>query len=808
MKYPIYISAFLLALPFGLGAQEFLPFAASSYAGVTGLHLQPASAADSRYKFDMAVSATSFGYSNTFYGIDPYVIWHPESLDQEDFWNANITRNIDGEPKSGIISLKQDFASFMYQLSAKEAIAFTPSVRTIINFDNITEDLARLADSGLIYHKLWNVPLENANFSIQMNSWLEYGFTYARVIVDKDKHFLKAGVTAKIVQGLGSAYMFVKDLNYEFTNDDTLTLTNSYASYGASGNFGKDITYHFDANPSLCFDFGVVYEYRPQWMKYKYDLDGKTNIWLKGEDKYLFRIGVTVSDIGKVRYKRNELSRDFIADIDNMYIGDLTIESIADIDTIINENFTFVDVPSKYNMNLPTALSLQADVRLAKGLYLNFTPYLALKRGTRDENKVHYISSFNLIPRYDLRWFGISFPVQYNAYKQLNVGLGLRIGPLWLGWNDMFSTLASDKIRYGSAVSAVLKVPVFYRKLHDRDNDKVSDRKDLCPDVPGIFEMQGCPDSDWDGIPDKEDKCPNVAGLKEFDGCPDTDGDGIIDENDRCPEAKGLARFAGCPDSDGDSIIDQDDACPNNAGPVSLMGCPDQDGDGIPDKDDNCPTVAGKRENKGCPNIDSDNDGLVDEVDFCPNVFGPAENNGCPYLDTDGDKVPDKDDDCPNVFGNLLYKGCPDTDEDSVPDKYDLCPNIKGLAQFNGCPEIRKEDQETVQTAFEKLEFEPKKSTIKNKSFASLDALAKMLVEKSEYKLSLSGHTDSTGNAEANFILSEKRTIETRDYLVMKGVDPQRIKTEWFGQTMPLAPNNSAIGRKKNNRVEMNIYFE
>jgi len=802
------ISTFLILLSFSIKAQEFLPFASSNYAGVTGLHLQPASAVDSRYKFDMAVSATSFGFANTFYGIDPYVIWHPESFDSKDFWKTNLTRNINGDPKSLLISMKQDFLSFMFQISDKEAIAFTPSVRTIINFDNISEDLARLADSGLVYHELWNVPLENANFSLQMNSWLEYGFTYARVIADKEKHFLKAGVTMKIVQGLGAAYMFVKDLNYEFTNNDTLSLYNSYASYGASGNFGTDIKYHFDANPSLCFDLGAVYEYRPAWMHYKYDLDGQTNIWQKDEDKYLFRLGVTISDLGSVRYKRNELSRDFVANVHNMYIGDMGAESVADIDTIIQENFNLETVPSKYNMNLPTAISFQADVRIAKGLYLNFTPFLALKQGTHDENKVHYLSSFNLIPRYDLKWFGISFPVQYNSYKQLNIGLGVRLGPLWLGSNDLFSTLSTGKVRYGSAFSAVLKVPVLYKRYRDKDNDKVSDKKDLCPDVPGIFDMQGCPDSDWDGITDNADKCPNVAGLKELDGCPDTDGDGIIDENDRCPDVKGLAQFAGCPDSDGDSIIDQDDACPNNAGLVSLAGCPDQDGDGIPDKDDNCPTVAGNRENRGCPYIDSDNDGLIDEEDFCPSVFGPSENHGCPYLDTDHDNVPDKDDDCPNIFGDVLYRGCPDTDRDSVPDKYDLCPTIRGVQENNGCPEIRKEDQEKVKMAFENLEFEPNKAIIKSKSFVSLNALSDMMIEQTEYKLSLSGHTDNSGNEETNSTLSEKRTMAVKNYLVNKGVDPQRIKTEWFGQTMPIAPNDTSEGRKKNNRVEILIYFE
>jgi hypothetical protein len=68
-------------------------------------------------------------------------------------------------------------------------------------------------------------------------------------------------------------------------------------------------------------------------------------------------------------------------------------------------------------------------------------------------------------------------------------------------------------------------------------------------------------DTDGDGIYDKDDACPEVAGLKEFNGCPDTDGDGIHSA-DACPDVFGLAALNGCPDTDGDGIADND-ACPD-----------------------------------------------------------------------------------------------------------------------------------------------------------------------------------------------------------------------------------------------------
>ena len=135
----------------------------------------------------------------------------------------------------------------------------------------------------------------------------------------------------------------------------------------------------------------------------------------------------------------------------------------------------------------------------------------------------------------------------------------------------------------------------------DTDNDGVSDKKDICPEVPGLKEFEGCPDTDGDGIPDNKDACPEEAGTPELNGCPDADGDGIADKDDACPNTLGEASMNGCPDSDGDGVADKDDACPDTVGEASMNGCPDSDGDGVPDKDDACPNESGEASNNGCP---------------------------------------------------------------------------------------------------------------------------------------------------------------------------------------------------------------
>ena len=142
----------------------------------------------------------------------------------------------------------------------------------------------------------------------------------------------------------------------------------------------------------------------------------------------------------------------------------------------------------------------------------------------------------------------------------------------------------------------------------------------------------GGSDRDKDGVPDKKDECPDTPGLKEYKGCPDTDGDTIIDKEDKCPEVFGSPEFQGCKDSDGDGIPDPDDLCPEIAGSTEFEGCPDTDGDGIPDPKDECISEKGPIENKGCPWPDKDQDGVPDHEDLCPDENGTLEKKGCPEL--------------------------------------------------------------------------------------------------------------------------------------------------------------------------------
>lgn len=86
-----------------------------------------------------------------------------------------------------------------------------------------------------------------------------------------------------------------------------------------------------------------------------------------------------------------------------------------------------------------------------------------------------------------------------------------------------------------------------------------------------------------------------------------------------------------------------------------------------------------------------------------------------------------------------------------------------------------------------------------------LDKLVALLDDYPGASLIVDGHTDATGTEEYNQWLSEKRAESVKKYAVGKGLSENRISTNGYGQTKPIAPNNTKEGRQQNRRVEVTI---
>ncbi len=347
-------------------------------------------------------------------------------------------------------------------------------------------------------------------------------------------------------------------------------------------------------------------------------------------------------------------------------------------------------------------------------------------------------------------------PIQWDGAVKFGTGT-----PLWIG-------LAYRERSAATAMAGLdLKRNIFLAYAYDLGANGLGKATKGSHEVTVGMRLGRQKDSDGDGIPDKDDKCPDQPGAKTKDGCPDDDK----------KEEK-------CKDQDKDGICDSEDECPSVPGPKDNKGCPtdDRDRDGVKDADDKCPDIPGTRQNKGCPLADRDNDGIRDDLDKCPDEPGPVSNQGCP-----------------------LGKG--DADGDGVPDDEDECPNTPGSKDRNGCPSVTPAEMDALNLAITNLYFTTDKWIIDPTSKPHLDRLAKVMLERRDWKVRVAGFADARGTDEHNLTLSKNRAEASMYYLMSKGVKREQLVVEYYGEKNPISHNTDENGWKLNRRVEMEFIF-
>lgn len=766
-------SIIILTSIFNIKAQYMEGYATSNYSGINGINYNPASVVDSRTKLDINFLTASLTIDNNYLGLQQNLI---NPFDSSLFEVAIRSNN--GKNKNVFINADILGPSFLFTLNESHSIGFITQYRTLSNFKNVSEEFADLYYSNLEDMNLVGKGINSNNMNFSTTAWNEYGIFYGQELYRKSHHWFSGGIKLKITQGIHAAGINFGSLYTEMNSDSTVSVNGQDVNYLTSHNIAEGWRSNWNKFNGFGagFDLGFNYEWRAHPDSLEYQMDGKLNP-SREMSKHKLRIGLTISDIGFVNYKAGS-SGEINANSNNFDILNYNLRTLGGFEEAIDENFSSSNSISNFRMALPTSASIQADYNIHKGFFINSTYFHSFKR---DKTlSINYNSRLTVTPRWDWRWMGAYVPYAITATGNKHLGLNIMFGPFLIGTRDIGTFLWKDENYFGNIHFGV-KVTSLHFRPEDFDKDGVSDKKDKCPEIPGVWEFKGCPDTDGDKVPDMMDECPTIAGVKDLNGCPDADGDGITDSKDKCPSAIGLAYFDGCPDLDGDSIIDRLDACPDLPGKLEHLGCPDSDGDGVYNYADSCIDVPGALSNNGCPEKDNDGDSIVNKLDKCPNDFGPKSNNGCPVEDQDYDGVIDRLDECPKTPGDSSNAGCPIIDED---------------------------EDEIIEFAFKNLHFETGEDIILIESYPSLDALAELLQSKKTWKLLIEGHTDNVGDAQDNLVLSKRRVEATKLHLIKKGVLASNLELKYFGETQPVADNTTAKGRQMNRRVVMQILFE
>ena len=646
------------------------------------------------------------------------------------------------------------------------------------------------------------------SLSADMTAYTEAGLGYSRKVNDRFSYGLKL----KFLLGTANASLTLDNLKLNASMDQWNLVGNGTGNYSSPSLLAGD-TYQdyklYKTNSAT------------DWLKPS-GLGGGIDLGTTYKLTNHITLSAAVTDLGFIRWTKNVKKAGYKVDYTFSGLDGVNVNNYDKLsdkgDSILtafkNSVHDSITNSSSYTSYTSPKINIGAEYA-----FFNNKMSVGLLSRTLIHNKVAYeelTGSLNLRPT---SWFDLSgsYSILNGRASNIGAGLGLRTGFIhWFVSADYvplkYATVNIDNnntkvpVPYNTkGMNFAVGVNFVFGNRKDADHDGVVDSRDKCPGTPlgVIVDRKGCPvDTDGDGVPDYLDKCPNTppeayASIDQ-NGCPiDTDGDGVADYLDQCPDtpkgAKGFVDKKGCLlDTDNDSVPDYLDKCPDT--PKEAIGFVDKN---------------------GC-SLDTDGDGVPDYLDLCPDT--PAElkknvdKNGC-VLDTDGDGVPDYLDKCPGTpveaRGKVDQDGCPrDTDGDGIPDYLDKCPTIPGVAANNGCPEIKKEVKTLFKKALQGIQFETGKDKIVAKSFPILNQIANVLESNPTYLIEVRGHTDNVGEAELNQVLSKKRAEAVRKYLVEKGIDPKRMTANGYGDTLPVATNDTPAGRTLNRRVEFEISFE
>jgi outer membrane protein OmpA-like peptidoglycan-associated protein len=102
--------------------------------------------------------------------------------------------------------------------------------------------------------------------------------------------------------------------------------------------------------------------------------------------------------------------------------------------------------------------------------------------------------------------------------------------------------------------------------------------------------------------------------------------------------------------------------------------------------------------------------------------------------------------------------------------------------------------------------FETGSAALRQQSMTELDRLVSLLTENPGLKIQINGHTDDVGDDTFNQKLSETRAKSVHDYLLSKGISPERLRFKGFGESKPLKSNDTPEGKARNRRTEFVVW--
>ncbi|MCF8232212.1 MAG: DUF5723 family protein [Bacteroidales bacterium] len=450
----------ILVIPFLLQAQDRLGLKLGDYAGINGVHLNPASISNSRYYLDVNIAGSGIFVNNN------YVYLPKENYSPTTFLKENPTfptfndehgnkRYLDEwynkDLKDGYINLRALGPSAMVAYG-RHAFGFYSSARSMIRSKGVPYEVAKLGYEDFDYDPLFNVNFINeVDMHLEVLNMAEVGVTYSNIIFARNFDKLDVGMTFKYLKPHSGMKFYTDNVDYLLPNNETLRV------FDMNGQVRMALPVNYDNNNfpdneglfkghGLGFDLGLVYT-KTKSIQRRYDRFNR--LCRQRVYDYDYRIGVSLLDVGYVNFNRNvQVHRYENASVLWENLQDFNFENTNQVMEEVSKQF-FDDPQAsntgeeEFTLALPSALSAQFDYHFRDNWYVNSSLIYGLNSGANGYNRPH---NFAVTPRYQTDYFGVNLPVSLYNFRQPRVGLSARVYFLTVGTSNIGHYLGATEM--------------------------------------------------------------------------------------------------------------------------------------------------------------------------------------------------------------------------------------------------------------------------------------------------------------------------------------------------------------------------